>query len=136
MGVAAWRRAWDVPTAVAPNKEEHMRRFTLFVGVVLVLLLAVVSPAAAHHLIVSPPGQDEPKAPHWVAGPPGMALPSAAQGQGLHETPFGALFPAAHSAGPNDDKGLVAACEATRENPSAVTFVAPPFGSCEHGVMP
>jgi hypothetical protein len=111
-------------------------RFSLFIAVGLVLLVAVVSPAAAHHLIVSPPGQDEPKAPHWVAGPPGMALPSAAQGQGLHETPFGVLFPAAHSAGPNDDKGLVSACEATRANSSAVTFVAPPFGSCQHGVMP
>ena len=73
--------------------------------------------------------------PRWVAGPPGFALPGGAQGEGLHESPVG-LMPAAHSAGPDDDEGLVRACESTRANPSAVTFVAPPFGSCQHGVMP
>ena len=109
-----------------------MRRLAVLLGA-FCLLLALASPAAAHHLIVSPPGQDEPMEPRWVAGPPGIVLPGAAQGEGLHESPFGAM-PAAHSAGPSDDKGLVQACESTRANPSAVTFVAPPFGSCQHGV--
>ena len=111
-----------------------MGRIPLFVAI-FVLLLAFAAPAAAHHLIVSPPGQDEPMEPRWVGGPPGLVLPSAAKGRGLHESPFGAM-PASHSAGPDDDKGLVQACESTRDNRSAVTFVAPPFGSCQHGVMP
>jgi hypothetical protein len=109
-----------------------LRRFSAVLAVGA-LVLAFAAPATGHHLVVSPPGGGN-GTEHWVGGPPGMALPEAAQGQGLHETPFDVLFPAAHSAGPNDDKGLVSACEATRANPSAVTFLAPPFGSCMHGV--
>lgn len=110
------------------------RRFGVLLAA-FVVLLAFASTAAAHHMTVSPPGQDEPMEERWVGGPPGLVLPDAAAGQGLHESPFGAM-PAAHSAGPNDDKGLVQACESTRANRSAVTFKAPPFGSCQHGVMP
>ena len=102
---------------------------------VLALVLGFAAPASAHHLIVSPPGQEEPMEPRWVGGPPVFVLPDAAQGQELHVTPFG-LYPAAHSAGPDDQAGLVQACNSTSANPSAVTFVAPPFGSCQHGVRP
>lgn len=103
----------------------------------IVVLLTFASPAAAHHFTVAPPGQDEPTVERWLTGPPATngVLPSAVQGQGLHQSPFGPM-PAAHSAGPNNDKGLVSACLATRANPSVVTFVAPPFGSCQHGVRP
>ena len=107
----------------------RIRRLGVLIAAFFVLL-AVASPAGAHHMTVSPPGRDEPMAPRWVGGP---ALPGAAQGQGLHQSPFGAM-PAAHSAGPSEDKGLVQACESTRDNRSAVTFNAPPFGSCQHGV--
>jgi hypothetical protein len=100
--------------------------------VVFALLLAFAAPAAAHHLAVNPPGEGN-GTEHWVGGPPGRDLPGEAQGQGLHATPFGTMFPAAHSAGPNDDKGLVQACESTNSNPSVVVFAAPPFGSCHHG---
>jgi hypothetical protein len=35
---------------------------------------------------------------------------------------------------PSHLMGLPHACQATRLNPSAVTFVAPPFGTCHHGM--
>lgn len=107
-----------------------MRRLRVVLAVSL-MGFVVAAPAAAHHLVVSPPGGGN-GTEHWVGGP--VPLPEAAQGQGLHEGP-GFLLPASHSAGPNDDKGLVSACEATRENPSAVTFLAPPFFTgCHHGL--
>lgn len=110
-----------------------MRR--LFVVLAIpVLLLALSAPAAAHHLVVNPPGEGE-GTEHWVGGPPGRNLPDEAQGNGLHDTPFGTTFPASHSAGPNDDKGLVQSCESTRDNPSVVSFLAPPFFTgCVHGL--
>ena len=115
------------------NKEGRVRPVRLFVGV-SVSLLALAAPAAAHHMDVDPPGGGNGTS-HWVGGPPGMTLPPSAQGRGLHWSPFG-MMPASHSAGPNNDKGLVQACESTRDNPSVVTFMAPPFGSCQHGVRP
>jgi hypothetical protein len=110
-----------------------LRRLYVLVAVVG-FVLALPTPAAAHHLIVDPPGGGK-ATDHWVGGPPGMTLPDDAGGQGLHASPIG-LMPAAHSAGPNDDKGLVQACESTRSNPSAVTFVPPGppgFVDCRHG---
>src|SRR5688572_17886786 len=98
-----------------------LRRFCVLVAAVG-FVLALPAPAAAHHLIVDPPGGGK-ATEHWVGGPPGMALPESAGGQGLHQSPIGPM-PAAHSAGPNDDKGLVQACTATRENGhAAVSFV-------------
>ena len=66
-------------------------------------------------------------------------MPEQANGKGLHEgfvPGVGpALFPAAHSAGPNDDKGLVQACESHRANGNQVVEFIPPGGAadCEHG---
>ena|SRR5919107_1425293 len=109
-----------------------LRRLYLLVAVAGAML-ALPAPAAAHHLIVDPPGGGT-ATDHWVGGPE-AGLPGSAGGNGLHEAPFG-LLPAAHSAGPNDDKGLVQACESTRSNPSAVSFVPPGppgFVDCHHG---
>ena len=104
-------------------------RFRLFLAS-CVALLALAPAAAAHHMTVNPPGGGNAPSDHPVGGP---VLPENAQGQGLHRTPFGTMS-AAHSAGPNDDKGLVQACESTRANPSVVTFAAPPFFTgCMHG---
>src|SRR5918994_3828177 len=99
-----------------------LRRLSVLVATVG-FVLVLPAPAAAHHLIVDPPGGGD-ATEHWVGGPSGMTLPGNADGQGLHESPIG-LMPAAHSAGPNDDKGLVQACESTRSNPSAGSFVPP-----------
>jgi len=114
-----------------------LRRLSAVLGIGA-LLLALSAPAAAHHLVVTPPGGGN-GADHWVGGPaPPEGLPDNAKGRGLHETPLpGVLLAASHSAGPNDDKGLVQACLATRENASAVSFVPPPPGvpdtDCMHG---
>ena len=106
-------------------------------------MLVLASPASAHHLIVDPPGGGK-ATEHWVGGPPDLApLPANANGQGLHETPFGTLLPAAHSAGPNDDKGLVQACKSA-ERSGVVSFVPPPSffpggppdTDCMHGEPP
>jgi hypothetical protein len=111
-----------------------LRRFCVLVATVG-FVLVLPAPAAAHHLIVDPPGGGN-ATEHWVGGPPGMTLPENAGGQGLHESPIG-LMPAAHSAGPNDDKGLVQACTATRENGHAAVSFVPPgppgFVDCRHG---
>ena len=99
---------------------------------VTVVGLVFAAPAAAHHLTVDPPGGGNGTS-HWVGGPPTLALPEAASGTGLHASPIG-MMPAAHSAGPNDDKGLVSACLSTTGNPSAAQFAAPPFFTgCMHG---
>ena len=98
-----------------------MKRSSLAVALgVVVLLLAFAAPAAAHNLVVDPPGDGTTKE-RWVGG-----LHVPAEGAGLFETPFGNL-PAGHN------HGLQNACGATNNNPSAVTFLAPPFGSCRHG---
>ena len=98
-----------------------MKRSSLAVVIgVVVLLLAFAAPAAAHNMVVDPPGEG-PTVQHWVGG-----LHVPADGEGLFHTPFGNL-PAGHL------QGLPEACSATNNNPSAVTFLAPPFGSCQHG---
>jgi hypothetical protein len=111
----------------------RLRRLTVLVAVVG-FVLVLPNPAAAHHLIVDPPGEGN-ATEHWVGGPPSLALPESAGGGGLHESPLG-LMPASHSAGPDDDKGLVQACESTRSNASVVTFLPPGppgFVDCMHG---
>jgi hypothetical protein len=109
----------------------RLRRLSLLLAV---LPLVLAAPAAAHHLIVTPPGKDEPvHAPfeHWVGGP--TPLPAQAQGAGLIFSPgFGGMIPAAHGA------GLVQACLATRAHGNGVAaFAPPPFGTadvdCRHG---
>lgn len=75
-------------------------------------------PAAAHELVVEPSGKTV-----WVGG---FTVPEPAQSAPPIFGPF--------SLPPSHLMGLPHACEATRANPSAVTFVAPPFGTCHHGM--
>lgn len=105
-----------------------MRRYLVLVLTVGVLLLAFAAPVAAHNLVVDPNGQVETKE-LWVGGPvvPGI-------GQGLFPAFPSGLQPAGHR------EGLPHACNATRSNPSAVTFIAPPPlpfdpDHCQHGVQ-
>ena len=118
----------------------RLRRLVVLVSVVG-FVLVLPAPAAAHHLIVDPPGGGQ-ATEHWVGGPPGLALPENAGGKGLHQSPIGPM-PAAHSAGPNDDKGLVQACKSA-EKSGVVTFIPPPSffpggppdTDCMHGEPP
>lgn len=105
-----------------------MNRSLVATLAVLSLLLALAAPAAAHNMVVDPPGDTEPI--HvWVGGHP---VPG--QGDGLFWHPEG-LQPAGHR------EGLPHACNATNSNPSVVTFIAPPTlpfdtDPCQHGVQP
>ena len=111
-----------------------MRRTFAWVAA-LALALTFAAPAAGHHITVTPPGGGNAPTDHAVGGP----VLSQAQGQGLHVVtlPGGVvlIMPAAQSAGPDDQKGLVQACRSTDANPSAVAFNAPPFFTgCQHGL--
>jgi hypothetical protein len=100
--------------------EEPMHR-SLSLLAALVLTLALAAPAAAHAVFVDPPGHGDGPAV-WVGGGP---VPG--QGGALLDSPVGKL-PPSHA------RGLVAACEATGANPSAVAIMAPPyFTGCHHG---
>ncbi len=110
----------------------QLRRLCVLLSVAA-LAVVLPAPAAAHHLIVTPPGKDAPvfgPGQHWVGGGP---LPEAAQGKGLVFSPgFGAMIPAAHGL------GLVQACLVHRENGNeVVAFAPPPLGTadvnCQHG---
>jgi hypothetical protein len=89
------------------------------------LAVAFASPAAAHIVVVNPPGGGQGTA-HWIGGGP---LPQAAEnGAGLIINPFGDILPAAHGA------GLVHGCLMLMENNSAAAILAPPsFTGCHHG---
>ena len=107
-----------------------MKRSLVATLALLSLLLAMAAPAAAHNMVVDPPGQAEP-VELWVGGP---VVPGEGQGLFPHP-PSGGFQPAGHR------EGLPHACNATNSNPSAVTFIAPPTlpfdtDSCSHGVQP
>ena len=104
-----------------------MKRSVVLALGVTVLLLGLVAPVAAHNVVIDPNGEGETKQ-LWVGG---FDVPG--QGRALHTTPIGTLPPSHFN-------GLPQACNATADNPSAVTFVAPPFGipaddTCQHGVQ-
>lgn len=118
-------RAAGVQLGVAAN----MKRSLVLLLTVGVLLLAFAAPVAAHNMEVDPNGEAETKL-LWVGGHP---VPG--QGEGLFpHPPSGGFQPAGHR------EGLPQACNATRSNPSAVTFIAPPpvpgdTDPCQHGVQ-
>lgn len=94
---------------------------------VVAVLLALAAPAAAHDLVVAPGGGGS-GTHHWVGGGP---VPG--NGQALVPSPIG-LLPPSHM------NGLPQACYRTSDNPSAVTFIAPPTlpfdaDPCQHGVQ-
>lgn len=106
-----------------------MKRYLGLALTAVVLLLAWAGPVAAHNMVVDPSGQAETKV-LWVGG-----LPVPGQGEGLFpHPPSGGFQPAGHR------EGLPQACNATRSNPSAVTFIAPPplpgdTDPCQHGIQ-
>lgn len=95
------------------------RRRSLLLATALAALtaMAVSAPASAHELVVGPSGTSQ-----WVGG---FTVPEPAQDAPPMFGPF--HLPPSHGT------GLPHACMATRSNPSVVTFLAPPFGSCHHG---
>jgi hypothetical protein len=114
------------------GKEDALRRFCVLLSIA-VLPLVLPAQAEAHHLIVSPPGQDQPvhgPGEHWVGG---FTLPDAVAGApGLFFSPVLGFLPAAHG------NGLVKACLATRAHGNeVVSFAPPPLGTadvnCQHG---
>lgn len=104
-----------------------MRKLTLLaVAIMMVGLMA--GPAAAHILVVTPPGHDE-AITGWVGGGP---LPEQAKGQGLIPGgPTGEI-----TQPPSHGHGLNTACEAIRGNPSGagvVDIFGPGGPNCPHG---
>lgn len=96
---------------------------------VVAALALMTAPAAAHVLVVDPPGNDKVHE-KWVGGPPDALLPIQAQGEGLFPAPpFAPGFkqPAAHG------KGLNNACHATASNSTVTIFGPPTPAGCEHG---
>lgn len=97
---------------------------------VVAALALMAAPAAAHNLVVDPPGNDKVHE-RWIGGP---ILPAQAQGKGLFDAPpfpiapaDGLKQPAAHA------KGLNNACKATKSNSTVTIFGPPTPAGCEHG---
>jgi hypothetical protein len=108
-----------------------MKRYLVVPLTVAVILLALAAPVAAHNMVVDPSGQADTKE-LWVGG-----LPVPGQGEGLFpHPPSGGFQPAGHR------EGLPQACNVTRTNASAVTFIAPApplpgdTDPCQHGIQP
>jgi hypothetical protein len=100
------------------------------IGVILTTMLFTIGlmagPAAAHILVVTPPGADGPANVGWVGG---GELPG--QGKGL--VPGGPT--GSYLQSPAHAKGLNSACEALRSNgQAAVDIFGPPSpAGCAHG---
>jgi hypothetical protein len=96
--------------------------------------LVLAPTAAAHLIVVTPPGQGN-GTEHWVSGGPHVFIPG--QGEGLFPGPApGLMLPAAHAL------GLVHACLATMDK-GVVVFIPPPAAfvpalrpdaDCRHGL--
>lgn len=91
--------------------------------VVLVLVLALLTPAFAHFLVNSKSGNVG-----WAGS---RALPAAAQGEGLIYS-----LGAQANISPSHMKGLNTACEALRGNPSVVDIYGPPLTTSVDGIVP
>ena len=91
--------------------------FAMMVGLMLTLVFSAT--AGAHDLVVTNPQTGDGVNEVWVGGFP---VPADAPPM------FGPF-----NLPPSHGKGMVNACHATADN-ATVTFLAPPHGSCEHGV--
>ena len=113
-----------------------MRRMLVVLAAMLLTLGLLGGPAAAHHLVVDPPGAGEgpsagPLDPGgWVGGP--LGVPGKGQGLNHEGGPTGedTITPAHH-------KGLNSACESLRQHGNGVVdiFGPPPIpgSGCPHG---
>lgn len=106
-----------------------MRRIVTLVAAALMVLGMLAGPAAAHHLVVDPPGAGEgPGAEAWVGGEP---LPEDAQGRGLIPAGPGGVFGLQT---PAHDSGLVSACENLLAHGNGVVGIFGPGPTpCIHG---
>ncbi len=106
-----------------------VRRTLVLAAATFMVLGTIAGPAAAHHLVVDPPGGGQgPGEEAWVGGEP---LPENAQGQGLVPAGPGGAFglqSAAH------DGGLNTACVRLRSNGNGVVDIHGPVPTtCHHG---
>lgn len=85
----------------------------------LTLTVVMVAGVGAHNLKVTNPETGEVVNEVWAGG---FTVPADA------EPMFGPF-----NLPPSHDKGLPKSCQGTASSP-AVQFIAPPYGSCEHGV--
>jgi hypothetical protein len=93
---------------------------------VVAALALMAAPAAAHVLVVDPPGNDK-VVEGWVGGP---ILPIEAQGAGLFDAP---PFAPGHKQSAGHSNGLNNACHATADNSTVAIFGPPTPAGCEHG---
>ena len=106
-----------------------VRRIALLVTATFAMLGMIAGPAAAHHLVVEPPGGGQgPGDEVWPGGGP---LPEGAQGEGLIPAGPGGAF---GLQSPAHDGGLNTACESLRANGNGVVDIHGPVpATCHHG---
>ena len=107
-----------------------IRRLSVLAAATLMVLGMIAGPAAAHILVVEPPGGGQGPGEEAQVG--GGALPDAAKGQGLIEggPPWDRYLQS-----PAHGKGLNTACESLWANGNGVVDIyGPPTpAGCPHG---
>lgn len=106
-----------------------IRRLSVLAAATLMALGMIAGPAAAHILVVEPPGGGQGPEDVRAGGGP---LPAAAKGQGLIGAGPGGIF---GLQSPAHDGGLNTACESLRANGNGVVdiFGPPTPDGCPHG---
>jgi hypothetical protein len=100
-----------------------MQRTVVVLAAVAALMFALAAPAAAHVLVVTPPGAEDPVHVGWVGG---GALPG--KGAGLIPGGPGGIY----IQSPAHAKGLNTACESSGSDVAAI-FGPPTPAGCPHG---
>jgi len=106
-----------------------IRRLSVLAAATLMVLGMIAGPAAAHVLVVSPPGGGQGPEDVRAGGGP---LPESAQGEGLIPAGPNGMF---GLQSPAHGKGLNTACESLRANGNGVVdiFGPPTPAGCPHG---